>query len=119
MHTFTKGNIQRALSRKRQSPNKEFAMAISTKNCYPKAIPCRSPEELALHNSRLAQSNDELTAHAKRLQEHNEELSERSESLRRWTVRLAGGCVGLVMLIAGSVTLAIQYPSLLVSASPD
>ena len=97
-------------------------MAISAKNNYPKAIPCHSAEELALQNSRLNQSNDELLGQAKRLKEHNEELAEHAVHLRRWTLRMAGVCVGLVLLVAGAVALVIQYPSLLVPAaavSPD
>src|SRR5207245_556406 len=87
-------------------------MAISSKN-YPKAIPCHSPEELALQNARLNQANEELAAQSRRLTQWNEDLARRAARLRLWTLRLLGVCAALIALSGAGMVFAFKYPELM------
>ncbi len=93
-------------------------MSCISKNDYPKAIPCRSPEELAVQNNRLNQSNEELAEKARRLSQRNEELAEKAVRLRRWTFRATCACLGLVLLAGGALAFVIQFPGVLIPAAP-
>jgi hypothetical protein len=93
-------------------------MAISNKNVYPKAIPCHSPEELALQNYRLNQLNEELAAQTKRLTQWNADLATRAAWLRRWTVRLIGTCVILLLLAVGTVAVVLFIPGRPMPSNP-
>ena len=77
-------------------------MAVSTKFSYPKAQPFHAPEELTRG------LNEDLAAQVKRLQQANEELEKRAAHSRRWTLRLLGVAVVVVLLSSGVIGFVLQ-----------
>src|SRR6516162_8161595 len=81
-------------------------MENSLKKSYPRAIPHRSPEEMAAQSDRLRASMERLAAQSARL--------------RRWMFVLAAGFAGVLLFGAGSVIYLLNANSnLSVTAGPS
>jgi hypothetical protein len=85
---------------------------MSSHSKYPKAIPLRSPEELAATGNRPAPLPD------KRLKESHAELEQRAQSLRRWVLRLSLACALLTLSASTAAWYAFKPPVALSTQHP-
>lgn len=91
---------------------------MSSRNHYPKAIPCHSPEELALQNNRLSQFNEELSAKVKQLNQGNEELAEQAARLSRRSCHMMWFCLALLIVAGIGIAFAAAFPGLVFRPAP-